>query len=61
MTDCGCRKGRVMPGCPRHSVLISPTMGWVLERRNRGWWHRFQIWLGRRRNGEETKTTKEKG
>lgn len=60
MTDCGCRKGAVRAGCPRHSVFTSPTMGWVLERRHRGWWHRLLIRLERRRNGEAVQTNKER-
>lgn len=41
MTDCGCRKHRVVPGCERHSVLEQ-------TKPQSGWWHRLLIWLGRR-------------
>lgn len=41
MSDCGCRKGAVMPGCERHSVLEQ-------TKQPRGWLHRLLIWLGRR-------------
>ncbi len=55
MNDCGCRKGVVVTGCTRHSIVVkrdwnrftsnSPFI--PVYREPVGWWHRLLIWLSR--------------